>query len=153
MGNWGIGFILGIDHKVRAITKKGRNARRLVQGGKRERVTVIETVCADGTVLMPLIIWKAQIHTVGMCSGLEDKYNTSVAFTTSRKGYTNNRNTFEYLEKICIPKTVEKYFRPFIYNTPVNIYAEQLGLVNLVWLLWMAMPQSYSRVHYLRTHT
>lgn len=100
------GFMLGMGHKVRCITTRGRNAGRLMQDGNRETVTIIETICADGTVLRPLIIWKGKVHTNKMYAELEKR--NKVAFTTSKKGYTDNQITLEYLMKVFEPETAKK---------------------------------------------
>lgn len=78
------GFMLGMGHKVRAITTRGRNAGRLTQDGNRESVTIVETIGADGSVPRPLIIWKGKVHTHGMNASLVKQ--NRVAFTTSKKG-------------------------------------------------------------------
>jgi hypothetical protein len=77
-----------------------------VQSGKREMVTVIETVCADGSVLPPFYIMKGSTHMKGWYAGV--KLNEKAVFATSPKGWTDTELGQEYLIKVFDPATRDK---------------------------------------------
>jgi len=62
------GFMMGLTTKVKVICrrekKKKRNTRK-THLGKREMITVRETISAGGSVLPPMIIYKGQAHYKG----------------------------------------------------------------------------------------
>lgn len=52
------GFMEGQSHKVRVIGKRGAHNTYKRGGGSRKSVTAIVTICGDGSVLIPTIIFK-----------------------------------------------------------------------------------------------
>jgi hypothetical protein len=52
------GIQLGIGQSVAAIVDRSQKTVQQVENGNREMVTVIETVCADGTALPPSVIFQ-----------------------------------------------------------------------------------------------
>ncbi|RPA75385.1 CENP-B protein, partial [Ascobolus immersus RN42] len=60
------GFLIGLGAKVVVLCRSNRRNPRLLQDGKRELITVVETIAADGTALPPFIIFKGKSHTQGM---------------------------------------------------------------------------------------
>ncbi|KAF9477143.1 hypothetical protein BDN70DRAFT_811132, partial [Pholiota conissans] len=54
------GIQLGIGKRVRAIIDRDQKNVYNVENGNREMITVIETVCADGTTLHPSMIFGAK---------------------------------------------------------------------------------------------
>lgn len=53
-----INFIEGMEHKTRVAGRKGGGNTYKRQGGSRKSLTVICTICADGSTLKPTIIFK-----------------------------------------------------------------------------------------------
>lgn len=51
-------FLEGQEHKIRVAGRKGQKNTYKHHGGSRKSCTVIVTICADGTVLKPTIIFK-----------------------------------------------------------------------------------------------
>ena len=56
------GVQLGIGAKVSAIVDRDQAAVYSVEDGNRELVTIIEAVCANGTVLIPSVIFQGVRH-------------------------------------------------------------------------------------------
>jgi hypothetical protein len=52
------GFMEGQAHKVRVIGRRGAHTTYKRNGGSRKSVTVLVTICADGTVLTPTMTFK-----------------------------------------------------------------------------------------------
>lgn len=52
------GIQLGIGKRIRALVDRDQRTLYHVEDGSRELVTIIETVCADGTVLRPCVIFQ-----------------------------------------------------------------------------------------------
>ncbi|THU83056.1 CENP-B protein [Dendrothele bispora CBS 962.96] len=54
------GIQLGLGKRVRAIVDRSLRTVRSVEYGKKDLVTILETVCADGTVLHPTVVFKGK---------------------------------------------------------------------------------------------
>jgi hypothetical protein len=54
------GFPLGANGRERVVGRRGTKTQHKRGGGDKENVTVIVTICTDGTVLRPTIIFKGQ---------------------------------------------------------------------------------------------
>ena len=54
------GLMLGVALRERVIAPAGRKIQQLRRSGKRENVTVLVTICADGTSLPPAVIFKGE---------------------------------------------------------------------------------------------
>lgn len=54
------GLALGLAGKTRVIAGAGKSVQHKLQDGEREIVTVLETICADGTCLKPTVIFKGK---------------------------------------------------------------------------------------------
>jgi hypothetical protein len=59
------GFAMGRGSKVKVITRRGRTNTRISQDGKKELITVIETICAFGRALPPMVINQGTKHYLG----------------------------------------------------------------------------------------
>ncbi len=53
-----IGIQLGLGKRVAALVDRDQKTAYQVEDGNRELVTVIETVCADGSALRPSVIFQ-----------------------------------------------------------------------------------------------
>ena len=59
------GVQLGVGKRVAAIVDRDQKAVYSVEDGDRELVTIIETVCADGTALKPTVIFQGKRTNLG----------------------------------------------------------------------------------------
>src|SRR5207302_5420255 len=59
------GFLMGLAARAKVLCRRGRRNPRVTHDGKRELVTVIETVVANGAVLSPFVINKGAGHYMG----------------------------------------------------------------------------------------
>ena len=102
------GFVLGQSLRCRVVCRRGRKNPKYVQPGSREMVTVIETICADGTALQPFLIYKGKQHLAGWYAECNPKDERAM-FATSPKGWTDTELGQEYLIKVFDPDTRTKY--------------------------------------------
>jgi len=65
----------------------------LAKDGNRELITVIETICEDGTVLLPLVIYKGAKRYMD-----PDSEAGEYLFAISPKGWTNRKLGMEWLK-------------------------------------------------------
>lgn len=100
------GFLMGRSSRVKVICKRGRKNTRKTQDGKREIITVIETVSAAGTLLPPMIIYKGQAHYKGWTALV--KKGDKAFFAISDKGWTSRSIGVDYLVKNFEPNTTAK---------------------------------------------
>ncbi len=59
-----VGFSTSLGQKERVIGGKGKTVQHQVRDGNRENITVIPTICADGTAIPPLVIFKGKAFQV-----------------------------------------------------------------------------------------
>ena len=75
---------MGRSTRVKVICKRGRKNTLKTQDGKREIMTMIETVSAARVVLPPMIIYKGQAHYKGWSALV--KVGDKAFFAISDKG-------------------------------------------------------------------
>jgi len=56
------GFVMGISPRTKVITRRGKKNPHLTQSGKREVITGLEAVSADGLIFPPYLIGKSARH-------------------------------------------------------------------------------------------
>ena len=80
--------------------RRGRGMTgKLAQDGNRELITVIETICGDGSVLPPLVIYKGAKCYMGWFQLLdEDSEAGDYVFAISPKGWINRKLGMEWLK-------------------------------------------------------
>ena len=106
------GFLIGYLTKARRIFSKEAFQKGRVLGnnqdGNREWITVIASVCADGSSLPPALIYQASSGNL-QDSWLQDfdSDNDVVHFASSEKGWTNDELGFRWLEDIF-----DRYTKP-----------------------------------------
>lgn len=98
------GFMMGLAAKAKVLCRRGRRNPRVTHDGKRELVTVIETVGADGSVLSPFVINKGAGHYMGWYKNLTEK-EKSYRFSYSPKGWTDDLLALEWLQEVFLPET------------------------------------------------
>jgi len=84
------GFIMGVAAKAKVLCRRGRHNPRVTHDGKRELVTVIETVGADGSVLSPFVINKGAGHYMGWYNNLTEKEKSYRFSYYAPKGWTDD---------------------------------------------------------------
>jgi hypothetical protein len=97
------GFMMGLATKVKVICKREKKNTCKTQIGKREMITVIETVSAGGRVLPPMIIYKGQGHYKGWTALV--KAGDKAFFAVSDKGWTSRTISLDYLTNNFEPHT------------------------------------------------
>lgn len=94
------GILLGQGRATRVIVSvrgsKQRSKAFTQQLGTRELVTAIECICGDGSVLDPLIIYKAAHHQERWVRMKDNRMGWSYA--TSSRGWTDDELGFEWLK-------------------------------------------------------
>jgi len=107
------GFLVGRTHKAKRVFNKDLKASgRLLgagQDGSREWITVVGCICADGTTLPPLLIYKSKASTV-QDSWLEDfdAEKHDCWFTSSRNGWTTDEIGLKWLGRLFHERTKDK---------------------------------------------
>jgi IS5 family transposase len=98
------GFMLGMGARVKVITRRGRKPPQETQDGSREWITVVETCCADDTMLPPMVIYQGQ----GLYRQWYDEdveMDPRTAFAHSDKGFTTDELALEWLRDYFDPWT------------------------------------------------
>lgn len=107
------GFLLGNINKAKRIFSKDLKASgKLIgagQDGSREWITVVATICADGSTLPPLLIYEGSSGSI-QDSWIQDfKSNEHDAwFSSSPNGWTSDEIGFKWLEGLFHKKTKDK---------------------------------------------
>jgi hypothetical protein len=106
------GFAIGVTGKTKRIFDKvlyhQKQFRQSIHDGNREWVTLLATVCADGSVLPPCIIYPAAGRAVqaSWVAPINPKKH-DIFFTTSPTGWTNDDLGLTWLEQVF-----ERYTAP-----------------------------------------
>jgi len=107
------GFLVGFLTKAKRIfSKQAFESKRLLgnlQDGNREWITLIATICADGTAVAPALIYKAVTGDI-QDSWVQDLDPTKqlAFFASSPTGWTNDELGFEWLTKVFDRETKAK---------------------------------------------
>ncbi|HEV7738334.1 MAG TPA: transposase [Chlamydiales bacterium] len=107
------GFLIGMLGKARRVyTKSVADKKKLlgnVQDGSREWITIIPTICADGTSLPPALIYQALTGNI-QDTWLQDFDSTKHAafFASSPSGWTNDELGYQWLTTVFDRFTKEK---------------------------------------------
>ncbi|KAI9058893.1 CENP-B protein, partial [Trametes sanguinea] len=80
-----VGFTTSLGQKERVIGKAGKSIQHQVRGGNRENITVIPTICADGSSIPPLVIFKGKAFQVKWLQ--DNPLDASLGY--SKKGWTD----------------------------------------------------------------
>ena len=97
------GFMMGLATRVKVICKREKKNTWKRQLGKREMITVLETVSAGGSVLPLMIIYKGQAHYKGWTALVEEE--DEAFFAVSDKGWTSRTISLDYLTNNFEPHT------------------------------------------------
>jgi len=107
------GFLLGRITKAKRVFPKDLwDSQKLLgagQDGSREWITIVATICADGTVLPPLLIFDSTTGSI-QDSWVQD-FNSNdhqAWFTSSSSGWTSDEIGFKWLEGLFNKETHDK---------------------------------------------
>ena len=107
------GFLLGRITKAKRVFPKDLKASGKLlaagQDGSREWITVVATICGDGTALPPLLIYDSTSGSI-QDSWVQDfdSNEHDAWFTSSASGWTSDEIGFKWLEEFFDKKTREK---------------------------------------------
>jgi hypothetical protein len=107
------GFLLGKITKAKRVFPKDLKASGKLlaagQDGSREWITVVATICGDGTALPPLLIYDSTSGSI-QDSWVQDfdSNEHDAWFTSSASGWTSDEIGFKWLEEFFDKKTREK---------------------------------------------
>jgi len=99
---------MGMAARAKVLCRRGRRNPHVTHDGKRELVTVIETVVADGTLFSPFVINKGPGHYMGWYKNLTAK-ERAYRFSYSPKSWTDDKLVLEWLQQVFLPESSKRY--------------------------------------------
>ena len=99
------GFAIGEIEATKCIINANIRQQFQSKPGRQEWVTSVECICADGTALPPLIIFKGTKLSTRWVNG---NIPSSWRFTCNSKGWTSNKHGIKWLRECFEPLTREK---------------------------------------------
>src|SRR3981081_3993237 len=99
------GFSIGTMESTRIILDSTLRTKHQAHPGRQEWVSMVECICADGTILPPLGIFKGKNV---LQSWIPPTVIDQWFFSTNTKGWTSNLHGFEWLKCISEPTTRAK---------------------------------------------
>lgn len=99
------GFAIGEKEAGRVIINANIRQKFQAKPGRQEWVTVVECVCADGSHVPPLVIFKAEnLSTQWIPASIHGNWR----FNCNSKGWTSNEHGLDWLKRCFGPETQEK---------------------------------------------
>jgi len=99
------GFAIGEKEAGRCIINATIRQQFQAKPGRQEWVTAVECICANGTALPPLIIFKVEnLSREWIPADIHDNWR----FSCNSKGWTSNYHGIEWLRRCFNPSTQEK---------------------------------------------
>lgn len=99
------GFAIGEKEAGRVIINANIRQKFQAKPGRQEWVTVVECVCADGSHLPPLVIFKAEnLSTQWIPADIHGNWR----FNCNSKGWTSNEHGLDWLKRCFDPETDKK---------------------------------------------
>jgi hypothetical protein len=99
------GSSIGTLQRKHVIVNKMEQAQGKIEPGRQEWVTVVECICADGSSIPPLIIFKGENFN---CQWIPTNSSEDWYYACNSKGWTSNEHAMEWLQKCFEPTTREK---------------------------------------------
>jgi hypothetical protein len=96
------GNSIGTMESTRIIIDSTCRTKHQVHPGRQEWVSIIECICADGTILPPLVIFKGQHVLHGW---IPQEVRSKWYFSANTKGWTSNIHGLEWLKRVFDPST------------------------------------------------
>ena len=98
------GFILGLAHAVKHIMSLGALKAGWIMGamqdGSQEFISLLACICADGTALPPMLIYKGESPDLQNTWVADFKEGDEAYFATSPNGWSSNELGLQWLEKV-----------------------------------------------------
>lgn len=101
------GFLIGVLQKTKRVWSKSTEIRGAGQDGNREWITIMATICMDGSSLPPTVIYQSDSGNL-QDAWLEDFSSENVFFTTSPNGWTSNSLAISWLTEVFDRHTKSK---------------------------------------------
>jgi hypothetical protein len=99
------GFAIGEKEAGRVIINVNIRQKFQAKPGRQEWVTVVECICADGSHVPPLVIFKAEnLSTQWIPANIHGDWR----FDCNSKGWTSNKHGLQWLKRCFDPTTLEK---------------------------------------------
>jgi hypothetical protein len=99
------GFAIGEKEATRCIINADIRQKFQAKPGRQEWVTVVECICADGNVVPPLVIFKAEkLSTQWIPASIHGNWR----FNCNSKRWTSNDHGLDWLERCFDPETSDK---------------------------------------------
>ena len=98
----GKGFLVGLSPRTRVITRRGKKNPHVKQDGKRDSITALEAVSADGFVFPPYLISKGSIHVFSLYKHVTAE-NRDARWAVSLKGWTDSKIGYDWLTNVYDP--------------------------------------------------
>jgi hypothetical protein len=99
------GFSIGTMESTRIIIDSTLHTRYQAHPGRQEWVSIVECICADGTAIEPLVIFKG--HNV-LQSWIPNSVLNKWYFSANSNGWTSNLHGIEWLKRVFEPATRAK---------------------------------------------
>ena len=99
------GNLISTLQRVQVIVNSTSQMQYKAQPGRQEWVTAVKCICADGTAISPLFIFKGDNVSTGW---IPKDVDAEWKFTSNSKGWTSNAIGLEWLQKVFDPATREK---------------------------------------------
>ena len=126
------GFVMGISPRTCCITKRGRKNPRVKQDGKREFITALEAVSADGFVFPSFLIAKGSKHRFDWYKNVHEE-DKDARFAVSKKGWTDNIMAMHWLTEVYDPISRERCPMP---GKRLLILDGHVSHINYTFLSW-----------------
>ena len=99
------GFAIGEREVSRVIINVQMRQRLQAKPGRQEWVSIVECVCADGSVVPPLVIFKAESFST---EWIPANIYSTWKFSYNSRGWTSNEHGIQWLTRCFEPATREK---------------------------------------------
>ena len=99
------GFAIGDTQRSYVVVDKSERKQFQATPGRQEWVTAIECICADGTNIPPLIIFKGDNF---VSNWISQNTPSNWKFSCNSKGWTSNEHGIMWLKRCFDPSTKEK---------------------------------------------
>jgi hypothetical protein len=97
-----MGFVMGISPRTKVVTRQGKKNPGIKQDSKREFITALEAVSADGFVFPPYLIGKGNEHIFDWYKNVrKDDHNAHWA--VSQKEWTDSKIGYDWLTNVYDP--------------------------------------------------
>jgi len=110
------GFSIGTMESTRIILDSTLRTKHQAHPGRQEWVSMVECICADGTILPPLGIFKGKQV---LQTWIPHKVLDSWFFSANTKGWTSNLHGLEWVKRVFEPLTRTKangQYRLLVYD-------------------------------------